>query len=82
MEEELRPLYVEKNRMERELEQLADEYELRISGTGTVGILFTDLDERIYTELYPVMKEYGYTGIIAVSGSYLPGGEGCLSVEQ
>lgn len=82
MEEELRPLDVEKNRLERELEQLAEEYELRISGTGTVGILFTDLDERIYTEIYPVMKEYGYTAVLAVSGSYLPGGEGRLSVEQ
>lgn len=81
-EEEMRPLRVEKDRLERELEELEDEYELRISGTGTVGILFTDLDERIYTEIYPIMKDYEYTGILAVSGSYLPGGEGRLSVEQ
>ena len=76
------PLREEKTRLEQELNALQDEYDLMISGAGIVTVLFTDLDERIYTEIYPIMEKYGYTGVLAVSGSSLPGGEGLLSSEQ
>lgn len=81
-EEELRPIRQEEARLEEELEDLEEEYKLNTSGNGTVTVLFTDLDERIYTEIYPQMKEYGFTGLFAVSPEYLPDGEGRMTSAQ
>lgn len=81
-EEQLRPLRVEKAQLEQELEDLEDEYDLMMSGAGTATVLFTDLDERIYTDIYPTMEEDGFVGMLAVSSAYLPDGEGRLTSEQ
>ena len=53
-----------------------------MSGAGTATVLFTDLDERIYTDIYPTMEEDGFVGMLAVSSAYLPDGEGRLTSEQ
>ena len=81
-EEQLRPLRVEKTQLEQELEDLENEYNLMATGAGTVTVLFTDLDERIYTDIYPTMKEYGFAGMLAISSDYLPDGEGRMTSEQ
>lgn len=82
-EEQLRPLRVKRTQLGQELDKLEDEYTLLVSGTtGTATVLFTDLDERIYTELYPTMEEYGFVGMLAISSEYLPDGEGRMTSEQ
>lgn len=81
-DEQLRPLRVEKRQLEQELDDLEDEYDLLISGAGTATVLFTDLDERIYTDIYPVMEDYGFEGMLAISADYLPDGEGRMTSEQ
>ena len=48
---------MEKVQLEKELADLEDEYDLMMSGAGTATVLFTDLDERIYTDIYPTMEE-------------------------
>ena len=82
MNEELLPLRVEKNRLTQRLDKLESSYGKLLQGMGTAEILFTDLDERIYEEIYPRMEEYGFTGLLAVSGTYYPGGDGCLERKQ
>src|SRR5699024_8780929 len=67
MNEELMPLRVEKNRLVQSLDRLESGYGKLLQGMGTAEILFTDLDERIYKEIYPAMEEYGFTGLLAVS---------------
>ena len=81
-EEQVRPLRLEKTQLQQQIDDLDDEYNLMVSKTGTVTVLFTDLDERIYTDIYPMMKEYGFVGMLAISSEYLPDGEGRLTSEQ
>lgn len=80
MQEELIPLNVQKRHLE---EQLAG-YDLDKKETkkkkGTVVLMFTDLDKRVYSEIYPIMKKYGYRGVLAVSDTQFPGADGCISI--
>ena len=80
--EERRPLTVRQEQLEQELETLEKEYEKSKSPNAVVQVLFTDLNEQVYTQCYPIMKEYEYTGILTLSGAQLPGEEGCMTVEQ
>lgn len=80
--EERRPLEVKKKKLERELSNLTVEYEADKQPKGTTQLLFTDIDERVYSVCYPTMKNFEFTGILVLSGTRLPGTEGCISVEQ
>ncbi len=82
MEEALRPLNVKMYDLEKELESLEKAYTNQYQGMGSVIFLFTDLDEIIYTDIYPQMKEYGFTGVLCLSSDDLPGRDGCLSQSQ
>ena len=80
--EQRRPLEVKKEQLEQELKELEDAYEESKSPNAVVQVVFTELDEQVYTVCYPVMKEYGYVGTLALSPEEFPGAEGCMSVEQ
>lgn len=80
--EERRPLKVRQAELRRELEELEKNFELSRKHKGTTQVLFTDLNEQIYTECYPMMKEFKFTGVLALSPTKLPGASGCLTVEQ
>lgn len=80
--EQSRPLSVRKEELEQELETLRKLYEKSISPKASVQVLFTDLNEQVYTTCYPIMKEYEDTGILTVSATQLPGEEGCMTKEQ
>lgn len=82
LEKELSPLEVEKNRLQQELAALKSDYKEELKGDGSFVLLFTDLSETIYTEIFPKMKNYGFTGILTISPVQYPGQEGCLSTEQ
>lgn len=80
--EQSRPLSVKKEELEQELETLQRTYEKSVSPRASVQVLFTDLDEQVYTMCYPIMKEYEYTGILTVSVTQLPGEKDCMTKEQ
>lgn len=80
--EERRPLKVELKKVQQQLENLNKNYEADKMPRGTTQLVFTDLNEKIYSVCYPIMKEYGYTGVLAVSVEQLPGKDGCMSELQ
>ena len=81
-ERQLRPLDVEWSRLQQEMTSLEEEYTFKIKGTGTAEVIFTQPDVRVYEEAYPIMQEYGYIGVLAVSEQQFPGTEGNMSLEQ
>lgn len=81
-EKKLKPLDEEKKKAEKELKELTEEYERQIVGTGSVILVFTGMKEEVYTEIYPIMKKYGYTGVLTLSSNQFPGLDGCMSIEQ
>lgn len=82
MERELRPLEVERHRLQQELETVKTDYRRESQGTGSLVLLFTDMDEQIYTEVYPQMEEAGFRGVLTLSKDSFPGAAGCMSKKQ
>ncbi len=82
MQEELLPIQDEKSKLEQEIKKLDSEYDKQAFGMGTVEILFTGAEAGIYTDIYPIMKEYGYSGVVTLSEDQFPGSEGCMSIAQ
>lgn len=80
--EQRRPLEVKKEDLEQELLDLEKAYEESKSPNGVTQIIFTELDKQVYTVCYPLMKEYGYVGVLALSPTELPGEKGCMSQKQ
>lgn len=82
MDDARRPLLVKKHELEQKLVDLDKSYEAGKLPKGTTQVIFTGLEADVFNICYPIMKEFEYTGILAVSLSQLPGMEGLMSVEQ
>lgn len=82
LEEQLRPLNIKRQKLKKQLEELSDGYEADRRPKATTQILFTEPDARVYELCYPIMKEYGFVGVIALSAEQLPGTENCMTEEQ
>lgn len=68
--------------LEKQIKQLEKNYQEKTEPKATTHLLFTDLNEGVYTKCYPLMAKKGYTGTLAVSSKQLPGAEGCISEKQ
>lgn len=75
-------LEAEKQRLQNELGRLEREYEIRMKGMATEEILVTELDDILYTDMYPLMKEYDAFGILALSEKEFPGENGKITEKQ
>ena len=82
LDEKKRPLDVKKEQLEQELVDLQKDYEQSRKKKATVQVVFTSLDSQVYTLCYPVLKEYGFAGVLALSEKNLPGDTGCMTKEQ
>ena len=56
MEQEVETFVKEKKQLETDLLDLEKKYDNEINGKASVELLFTDLNENIYTDIYPWMK--------------------------
>lgn len=82
LDEKRRPWAVKQKQLEQELKELEDAYEESKSPNAVTQVLFTELDEQVYTVCYPIMQEYEYVGMLTLSAEEFPGEEGCMTVEQ
>lgn len=80
--EKRRPLLVKQQELEKQLEELAADYEASKLPKGTTQVIFTGLEADVYNVCYPIMQEFEYTGILALSPNQLPGMEGRMTIEQ
>lgn len=79
---ELNPLENELFLLENTLKQKEAAYERAKLGNGVIVVLFNSPDEKIYSEAFPVMKEYGCKGVISLSKKQFPGLKGYMSEKQ
>lgn len=77
-----RPLTVKQEQLESKLDALEKEYEKSKAPNANVQVVFTELDEQVYTLCYPIMQEFEYVGMLAISEKEFPGEEGCMTAEQ
>lgn len=77
-----RPFAVKKAKLEQELVDLEQAYEVEVEPNAVTQVVFPELDEQVYSACYPIMKEYNYVGTLSLSLTEFPGEPGCMSVEQ
>ena len=85
----MRELYSTVEPLQRQREALAAErdgleldYALQMRDVGTVEILFRELDKRIFTDAYPLMRDRGITGVLGVCVQQYPETTGKMKLEQ
>jgi len=61
---------------------LKKEFDEKTTCKGNVELVFTELNPLLYTEIYPIMNEYQYPGILVLTPDQYPGKEDCLSIQQ
>lgn len=76
------PLQRQREALASERENLAVDYALQMRDVGTVELLFRELDEKIFTVVYPQMRDRGFVGILGVSTQQYPGYREKLKTEQ
>ena len=76
------PLQKERDALVLEKQDIEQEYELKMRDIGTVEILFREMSDQIFTDVYPVMREHGVVGTIGISIREYPGVEKRLNKDQ
>ncbi len=79
---EVEPLQQEKERLEKQRTALNEEYTTLLRDPSTIQFLFRQLNEEIFTDVYPLMRDHGIVGVLGVSTQQYPGRRGCLSKSQ
>jgi len=82
LSEKLLVLEAEKREAERAISDINKTFESTVEVHSTVSFIFRGMSNVIYTDIFPIMKDAGLTGTIAVSKETLPGNEGCMTDEQ
>lgn len=79
--EEEREKSVRLEELKKELETLEKATKVK-DVQATEELVAVSLDEQLYTELFPVMKEHKRVGVMALSPREFPGNEGKITKEQ
>lgn len=79
---ELVAMQLQKDKLQTELEKTRKAYQAELNGKATLQLLCTSPRTEIYDGMYPLMQEYGYTVVIALSQEAFPGKDGYMSAEQ
>ncbi len=82
MNQELLPIQEEIHTLRSELAALDAKYKDEKKDYTTIQIVFSAPISDIYTSAYPFMEEYDFVGVVAISPTYFPGMEGCISVNE
>lgn len=78
--EQVRPLRLEQARLKREIRDTEDAIRVVGKNLGSVMILCTEADARLEENIYSLLLNYNYVGVIALSDASFPGQEGCISL--
>lgn len=78
----LRPLYEEKNKLEKQLSDISNRRSHAVNRSPVVIPLLTDCSENLVREVSSILQQYDYPAVICISDTYYPGAKGCISVEE
>ena len=76
------PLQREREALLQELDNLEADYALQMRDIATVELLFRELDKKIFTDVYPLMRDQGIVGVLGISHEEYPGLLAKLTLEQ
>ena len=76
------PLQQQKEALLAEKKELETQYKELLRDPSTVEILFRELDKSLYTDVYPLMRDRGITGVLGLSLNQYPGLLSQITKEQ
>ena len=76
------PLQREREALAAERDKLETDYALQMRDAGTIELLFREMNKRIFSEVYPLMRDRGVVGVLGVSPTEYPGLMSKLTLEQ
>lgn len=76
------PLQREREALVQEQASLEADYALQMRDIGTVELLFREMDKKIFSDVYPLMRDSGIVGVLGISNEEYPGMNGKLTLEQ
>ena len=79
---EAEPLQRQREALIAERDGLELDYALMMRDVGTVQLLFKELDEQVFTEVYPLMRDRGIVGVMGISSKEYPGMKKKLTMDQ
>lgn len=77
-----RNLRVERSLVEQELNQVLEKQRHVVLGKGCWALIIEELRPELTEYVVPILAEYGYTGVLALSETQLPDNERCISREE
>ena len=78
----LDPYEKEREALLLEKAELEEQYGLEMRDIGTAELLFREMDEQIFSVVYPVMRDHGVVGTLGISTREYPGSSRRLSRDQ
>ncbi len=79
---QVEPLQRQREALVAERDKLEFDYALQMRDVGTVQLLIREMDEKVYTEVYPLMRDRGIVGVLGINTRQIPNGYGKLTVDQ
>lgn len=79
---EVEPLQRQREALVTEREGLEIDYALQMRDVGTIQLLIQEMDEKVYTEIYPLMRDRGIVGVLGINTKQLPGTAKHLTLDQ
>ncbi len=67
------PLERQKRALEEERRNLNEEYNMLLRDPSTLEILFREMDENLFLEVYPLMRDRGIKGVLGINLHEYPG---------
>ncbi len=79
---EVEPLQRQREALVAERDQLEFDYALQMRDVSTIQLLIREMDEEVYTEVYPLMRDRGIVGVLGINTKQLPGLRGKMTIDQ
>lgn len=79
---EVEPLQKLRTTLIEERSKYVEDFQASLRDPSTIQILFREMDEHIFDEVYPVMRENGVTGVLGISTQEFPDRHHKLTMEQ
>ena len=81
LQNQVESLEAESNELQRMIEHTRSESQKELHSTATAEYLILDLDERLYSEVYEIMKPRDIPGVMLL-GRQWPGDKDCITEEE
>ncbi len=75
-------LNAKKSLLKKQIEEIKDERDEELRFGNYMILFFDNMEENLYTDVYPLLSSYGHKGTVVMKDLVIPGDEGAISREH